>query len=111
MITGLYSKAESQLCDSLDLLITVEALQILISFSTREVSTHIETGKHNSELSRVRRVNTKNKTLSSAPSLLMAHENWVKVMDKTHNSVLRKISSGQMKQPYSCILSKFEQEG
>lgn len=34
MITGLCSKAECQLFDSLDLLITVEALQILLSFST-----------------------------------------------------------------------------
>lgn len=107
MIIGLCSKAESQLFDSLDLLITVEALQIFISFSTCEVSTHMKTGMHDSDLSRVQRVNTKNKTLSSAPSLLMAQENWVKVRDKTCNSVLRKISSGQMKQPYSCILSKF----
>lgn len=50
MITGLCSTAESKESDSLDLLVTVKALQIFLSFSTREMSTHMETGKHNSDL-------------------------------------------------------------
>lgn len=50
MITGLCSTTESKPFDSLDLLVALNALQILFSFSTREMSTHMKTGKHNSDL-------------------------------------------------------------
>lgn len=47
MITGLCSTTESK---PFDLLVALNALQILFSFSTHEMSTHMKTGKHNSDL-------------------------------------------------------------
>lgn len=63
------------------IMLAIEELKIIISFSTCEMSIHLKPCKHNLGLSRDE--NTKTQTFSSAPSVL----------------ILRKISSEQIKAP------------